>query len=140
MCKKLKLPGGLTKNKQPLLIIFFTGLLLVGAIGSVIVDKINSIQLNSQKTEVINSAQKLFDVSDFESAKSIIQEGLKIAPEDVELKSFLSKVSNVIVSNDFYSPNLCYINILPKSLPFSIYDELLLITFKTSSSENFLAI
>jgi len=92
----------LSKNKQPLLIIIFMGLLLVGAIGSVIVDKIQSIQINGQKTEFVNSAQKLFDSSDFEGAKEVIQEGLKLKPDDVELKSFLSKVSNVIVSTNFY--------------------------------------
>jgi hypothetical protein len=93
----------LSKNKQPLLIIIFMGVLLVGAIGSVIVDKIQSIQINSQKTEFVNSAQKLFDSADFEGAKEVIQEGLRVKPDDVELKSFLSKVSNVIVSTNFYS-------------------------------------
>jgi len=93
----------LSKNKQPLLIIIFMGVLLVGAIGSVIVDKIQSIQINSQKTEFVNSAQKLFDSADFEGAKEVIQEGLRVKPDDVELKSLLSKVSNVIVSSNFYT-------------------------------------
>ena len=63
----------LTKNKQPLLILLFMGVLIVGAVGSVIVDKIQDTQTSNQAKEYVDSAQKLFDSSDFEGAKEVIQ-------------------------------------------------------------------
>jgi tetratricopeptide (TPR) repeat protein len=92
-----------TKNKQPLLILLFMGVLLVGAVGSVVVGKIQDVQTSNQAKEYVDSAQTLFDSSDFEGAKEVIQEGLRLKPDDVELKSLLSKVSNVIVSGNFYT-------------------------------------
>ena len=91
----------LNEPKKPVLVYGLIGLLVVISVGNYFVGKFNNYQIDKKQSVILNSAQKLFDSSDYAGAKIELQKALALDKEDNEVKALLKKVSNIEVSNKF---------------------------------------